>query len=630
MTRLIVIDDASDAPQDTTLVDMVREHWDGDLILDRNEQNRGFLPTANHGMRLGDASTIVLLNSDVLVAPGWLEGLHECLWSRPDIGVVTALSNYSSVTSLRSYYGAGHLTISRAVRQVSERARPDIMMAVGFCVAIRRSLAEALDYFDDAFGRGYFEEADLSLRAARMGFMTVADDATYLHHHGWGSFGGSIRDDLMKANETVFEGRWGQGAHGQLRRAVHVSEPFRALEQNVADALASVAQVAPRRGLPTKATRLVARAASVAGERNEPVQQRPTSARYGYERWAEIAVEGCRGPAAGRAADVLVLTDDLSVHPGSTALLQIVDLLAEADLSISFATTGAFDPGLFAEPCRVRPFVLSGPEELLDAVPAHRLVIATSPSTVYDALLIRERDGARVVSWFAGQAAPRALGWPEDDLALAWAPRFASAHLGEYSAEQGPTPFLRVPFGVCRDTFQPNATAGSDAEVLLPFDARGSVRSSDIVRRTVVSLHQRGHRVRLYGDELPGLEVPSTRFLVQEDEAQLLRRAALVVETVPIMGQERLRLRCAAVATPMIAAAPLSPSCPLDRDALHLSPRADAERAVELADELLSGQRDDVVAQRLAYGLDRAAGRCIRTEAEALERACIQLMVDAR
>jgi GT2 family glycosyltransferase len=41
----------------------------------------------------------VLLNSDTLVAPGWLEDLRAVAYSAPDIGTATPLSNDATILS---------------------------------------------------------------------------------------------------------------------------------------------------------------------------------------------------------------------------------------------------------------------------------------------------------------------------------------------------------------------------------------------------------------------------------------------------------------------------------------------------------------------------------------------------
>ena len=47
----------------------------------------------------------MLLNSDTLVAPGWLEALRAVAYSAPDIGTVTPLSNDATIVTYRKSIG---------------------------------------------------------------------------------------------------------------------------------------------------------------------------------------------------------------------------------------------------------------------------------------------------------------------------------------------------------------------------------------------------------------------------------------------------------------------------------------------------------------------------------------------
>src|SRR5207248_2516480 len=69
--RIVVADDASDAPH----VEALRRIEGIELVEGR--ENRGFAANVNRGMRAADPHhDVVILNSDVLACPGWLECLQ--------------------------------------------------------------------------------------------------------------------------------------------------------------------------------------------------------------------------------------------------------------------------------------------------------------------------------------------------------------------------------------------------------------------------------------------------------------------------------------------------------------------------------------------------------------------------
>ena len=83
--EVIVIDDASTDPGVNDVLERCRREVGGGWTFRSNRQNRGFVATANLGMRMAGGD-VVLLNSDTEVTEGWLQGLQRCLASDPAYG----------------------------------------------------------------------------------------------------------------------------------------------------------------------------------------------------------------------------------------------------------------------------------------------------------------------------------------------------------------------------------------------------------------------------------------------------------------------------------------------------------------------------------------------------------------
>jgi GT2 family glycosyltransferase len=158
-----------------------------------NDRNRGFVFTVNRGMSevSGD---VVLLNSDTLVTPGWLEAMVNCLASSPDIATVTPWSNNGEIVSFPEFCVAAPVPadpagIARAMRDCGTPIYPEIPTAVGFCMAISRSAISRIGLLDEAtFGHGYGEENDFSMRARALGMKNVLCDNAFVAHVGGSSF----------------------------------------------------------------------------------------------------------------------------------------------------------------------------------------------------------------------------------------------------------------------------------------------------------------------------------------------------------------------------------------------------------------------------------------------------------
>jgi hypothetical protein len=95
--RCIVVEDAS---PEAELVEALQElAGQGRILLRRQAKNRGFPATANAGIRAAGDRDVILLNSDTLTPPGWIERLAEAAYSAADIGTATPLSNNATVFS---------------------------------------------------------------------------------------------------------------------------------------------------------------------------------------------------------------------------------------------------------------------------------------------------------------------------------------------------------------------------------------------------------------------------------------------------------------------------------------------------------------------------------------------------
>jgi GT2 family glycosyltransferase len=191
-SRVIVIDDASKEPELVAALDVLARR--GRITLIRHRKNRGFPASANEGVRAANGRDVVLLNSDTLVAPGWLEALRAVAYSAPDIGTVTPLSNDGSVVTYQYDRPslADTIRLDALARHANGLGAVDIPVGVGFCLYLRRACIDAVGPFRaDIFAQGYGEENDFCLRARHLGWRSVAAPGVFVAHVGGQSFGGA-------------------------------------------------------------------------------------------------------------------------------------------------------------------------------------------------------------------------------------------------------------------------------------------------------------------------------------------------------------------------------------------------------------------------------------------------------
>jgi len=201
--EVLVIDDASTDP---AVSELVVSRCDGWRVI-RQPENRGFVATANLGMREAGRRDVVLLNSDTVPAGDWLQRISRCAESDPAIASITPFTNNGEIASLPAFCTASPVpqnpeAWARACRQAAVPEYPEIPTAVGFCMYMRRACIDRVGEFDEAaFGRGYGEENDWCMRAVAEGYRHVLCDDAFVAHLGNASFkalGLGPGDDAMR------------------------------------------------------------------------------------------------------------------------------------------------------------------------------------------------------------------------------------------------------------------------------------------------------------------------------------------------------------------------------------------------------------------------------------------------
>jgi len=194
---VLVVDGPQDEAVESIVGGFAAAHPEAVRVL-RNAQRSGFVVAANLGMKESTAD-VILLNSDTVVTPRWIEKLIDAAYAAGDVGTVTPLSNHATICSVpmgldENLLPAGFDIVSFAavVEAAAARSYPRLPTGVGFCLYIRRALLDDIGFFDaEHFGLGYGEENDFCLRALARGWLHVADDATFIYHAGHASFGAS-------------------------------------------------------------------------------------------------------------------------------------------------------------------------------------------------------------------------------------------------------------------------------------------------------------------------------------------------------------------------------------------------------------------------------------------------------
>lgn len=212
--RLILVDNGS--------TDGVAEYFDSapraEVI--HNQENLGFAAAVNQGIRAAQGH-VLLLNSDTIVPPGWLEPLEAALLSAEDVGMAGPVTNeVSGGQRIEAPDFDSVEAINRFAQAWAKQHRGEIeetVRLVGFCLLIRDTIIEKVGLFDERFGIGNCEDDDYGLRVLHAGRRLVVAREVFVFHYGNRTFQGLGFDgeryvDAVEKNYAILLEKWSEYA----------------------------------------------------------------------------------------------------------------------------------------------------------------------------------------------------------------------------------------------------------------------------------------------------------------------------------------------------------------------------------------------------------------------------------
>jgi hypothetical protein len=137
--------------------------------------------------------------------------MRATAYSAPGIGTVTPFSNNGEYTSFPIPFRENPLpdlaqiiVIDQIASRVNAGRVVDMPNGTAFCMYVTRACLDAIGPLSTNFGRGYYEDVELCLRAARAGFRNVCATDVYVGHAGSKSFGNNKRA-LVTRNLVALE-----------------------------------------------------------------------------------------------------------------------------------------------------------------------------------------------------------------------------------------------------------------------------------------------------------------------------------------------------------------------------------------------------------------------------------------
>ncbi len=195
--RVTVVDNASTDPG----LAAVRERFTGvDWLL--NSQNTGYARGCNQGMAAHPAAWYLILNPDIVVQPGAIDGLLHCGRSHPRAGIIgpQLLNEDGSIQeSCRRFYTLGTLLLRRTflgrlfprssivqrhlMRDFDHNTTRPVDWVLGGCMLVSGQALERTGPMDERFFL-YFEDVDWCYRMWQAGCEVLyTPDARFQHRH---------------------------------------------------------------------------------------------------------------------------------------------------------------------------------------------------------------------------------------------------------------------------------------------------------------------------------------------------------------------------------------------------------------------------------------------------------------
>lgn len=231
--EVIVVDDHSD---DETA--QMLEQVSG-LRTVRNVGERGFVRACNLGAAQARGDTLVFLNNDTSVLPGWLDALLAVFARFPDAGLVGARLIYPD-GRLQAAGGVIWRDGSAAHVGWGDRANAPEYSYVrkvdycpGACIAIPRTLFDAVGRFSEEFAPAYYEDTDLAFKVRAAGREVYYQPAAIIRHVEGVSMGQNVLAGFKRfqvLHRQRFQEKWRQSL---ASHPINDGEPVQARDRGV-------------------------------------------------------------------------------------------------------------------------------------------------------------------------------------------------------------------------------------------------------------------------------------------------------------------------------------------------------------------------------------------------------------
>jgi GT2 family glycosyltransferase len=206
--EVLVVDNGSTDDSDKKTAQWCAAHPQVKCLL--SENNRGFAGGMNWGSEHARGQWLLLVNNDTVFPAKTLDALKRVIHDAPTgvamIGPVTNAAGNGQRLWRPDATLDDWLKIGASLNQHPTQQLMPVYRCDFFCIAIRRDVWCQLGGLDLAFGLGYYEDFDFSLRLAKAGYRQVISEDVFIVHAGSATFKGSTSArQLIKRNKKLLK-----------------------------------------------------------------------------------------------------------------------------------------------------------------------------------------------------------------------------------------------------------------------------------------------------------------------------------------------------------------------------------------------------------------------------------------
>jgi len=182
-----------------------------------NTKNMGFTLASNQGAKIAAGEFVLFLNNDTEPQKFWLESMIELMESDDKIGITGSKLIYPDGRLQEAggiifsdgsgwNYGRFDNPFNPKYNYVRE-----VDYVSGASLMIRNSLLKQLNYFDEQYSPGYYEDTDLCFGARSLGYKVMYCPFSIVIHHEGISSGTDLKSGMKKfqlINKEKFVNKW--------------------------------------------------------------------------------------------------------------------------------------------------------------------------------------------------------------------------------------------------------------------------------------------------------------------------------------------------------------------------------------------------------------------------------------